>query len=77
MTPSAHASCIRAAGDTLAAVVFEPVVLGPPDARVARGAPGGDRRGSGALLIVDEIKTVGRLALGGGCERYGIRPDWW
>ena len=30
---------------------------------------------SGALLIVDEIKTVCRLAVGGGCERYGIRPD--
>ena len=29
----------------------------------------------GALLIVDEIKTVCRLAPGGGCERYGIRPD--
>jgi glutamate-1-semialdehyde 2,1-aminomutase len=29
----------------------------------------------GALLVVDEIKTVCRLAIGGGCERYGIRPD--
>ena len=29
----------------------------------------------GAVLIADEIKTVGRLAPGGGCERYGIRPD--
>ena len=30
---------------------------------------------AGALLVVDEIKTVCRLAVGGGCERYGIRPD--
>ena len=30
---------------------------------------------AGALLIADEIKTVGRLAVGGGCERYGLRPD--
>jgi glutamate-1-semialdehyde 2,1-aminomutase len=25
--------------------------------------------------VADEIKTVCRLAIGGGCERYGIRPD--
>ena len=36
----------------------------PPDPDVARRAAGGDRRGSGALLIADEIKTVGRLAIG-------------
>ena len=30
---------------------------------------------AGALLIVDEIKTVCRLAPGGGSERFGIRPD--
>ena len=30
---------------------------------------------SGALLVIDEIKTVCRLAVGGACERYGIRPD--
>jgi glutamate-1-semialdehyde aminotransferase len=29
----------------------------------------------GALLVVDEIKTVCRLAVGGACERYRIRPD--
>lgn len=29
----------------------------------------------GALLVIDEIKTVCRLAIGGACERYGIRPD--
>jgi glutamate-1-semialdehyde aminotransferase len=29
----------------------------------------------GALLVVDEIKTVCRLAVGGASERYGIRPD--
>jgi glutamate-1-semialdehyde 2,1-aminomutase len=29
----------------------------------------------GAALIVDEIKTVCRLAMGGASERYGIRPD--
>ena len=29
----------------------------------------------GAVLIADEIKTIGRLAVGGGCERFGVRPD--
>jgi glutamate-1-semialdehyde 2,1-aminomutase len=29
----------------------------------------------GAVLVVDEIKTVGRLAVGGATERYGLRPD--
>ncbi|HKH83628.1 MAG TPA: aminotransferase class III-fold pyridoxal phosphate-dependent enzyme [Gemmatimonadales bacterium] len=65
---------IRAAGDSLAAVVFEPVILGPPDAEwlsVLREET--DR--VGALLVIDEIKTVCRLAVGGACERYGIRPD--
>jgi glutamate-1-semialdehyde aminotransferase len=30
---------------------------------------------AGALLVVDEIKTVCRLAVGGGTERFGIAPD--
>jgi len=30
---------------------------------------------AGAILIADEIKTIGRLAMGGGCERYDVRPD--
>jgi len=65
---------IRAAGDTLAAVVFEPVILAPPDPEwllVLRE----ETARAGALLVADEIKTVGRLAIGGACERYGVRPD--
>jgi glutamate-1-semialdehyde 2,1-aminomutase len=65
---------IRSAGDRLAAVVFEPVVLAEPDQawlRVLRE----ETAEAGALLIVDEIKTICRLAVGGACERYGIRPD--
>ncbi len=65
---------IRAAGDDLAAVVFEPVVLGEPDNEwLAVLREETDR--VGALLVVDEIKTVCRIAVGGACERYGIRPD--
>ena len=65
---------IRAAGDRLAAVVFEPVILDPPNPEWIAVLREETAR-IGALLIVDEIKTVCRLAVGGGCERYGIRPD--
>jgi glutamate-1-semialdehyde 2,1-aminomutase len=65
---------IRAAGDRLAAVVFEPVILAPPDPAWLAVLREETSR-VGALLVVDEIKTVCRLAIGGGCERYGIRPD--
>ena len=72
--PAATRERIRAAGDRLAAVVLEPVILRAPDPEwlaVVREETGR----VGALLVVDEIKTVCRLAVGGGCERYGIRPD--
>jgi len=64
---------IRAAGDALAAVVFEPVILAPPDPEWLAVLRDETAR-LGAILIADEIKTVGRLAVGGACERYGIRP---
>ncbi|HEX9187489.1 MAG TPA: aminotransferase class III-fold pyridoxal phosphate-dependent enzyme, partial [Vicinamibacteria bacterium] len=66
--------CIREAGDSLAAVVFEPVILEPPTPEWL-GVLREETTRAGALLVVDEIKTVCRLAVGGGCERYGIRPD--
>jgi glutamate-1-semialdehyde aminotransferase len=65
---------IRAAGGNLAAVVFEPVIVEPPDPHwlaVLRE----ETLKTGALLVADEIKTACRLAIGGACERYGIRPD--
>jgi glutamate-1-semialdehyde 2,1-aminomutase len=65
---------IRSAGDRLAAVVFEPVIVTEPNAdwlRVLRE----ETARAGALLVVDEIKTVCRLAVGGASERYHIRPD--
>jgi glutamate-1-semialdehyde 2,1-aminomutase len=65
---------IRAAGERLAAVVFEPVVVrGPDPAWTAMLREETER--VGAVLVVDEIKTVCRLAVGGGTERYGLRPD--
>jgi glutamate-1-semialdehyde 2,1-aminomutase len=65
---------IRATGDRLAAVVFEPVVVYEPDAEWLEVLREETAR-CGALLVVDEIKTVCRLAVGGASERYHIRPD--
>ncbi len=65
---------IRQAGSTLAAVVFEPVILAPPDPEWLAVLREETTR-SGAILIADEIKAIGRLALGGGAERFGYRPD--
>lgn len=71
---TASRDLIRAAGDSLAAVVFEPVILREPDPEWLTVLREETER-VGALLVVDEIKTVCRLAVGGACERYGIRPD--
>lgn len=72
--PGRTRELIRAAGDRLAAVVFEPVILEPPSAEWVEVLREETLR-AGAILIADEIKTVCRLAVGGGCERFGIRPD--
>jgi glutamate-1-semialdehyde 2,1-aminomutase len=65
---------IRARAGRLAAVIVEPFILEPPRPEWIAVLEEETRR-AGAVLIVDEIKTVCRLALGGGCERFGIRPD--
>ncbi len=72
--PDRSRELIRAVGDRLAAVVFEPVILEPPRPEWLAVIREETTR-CGALLIADEIKTVCRLAIGGGCERYGIEPD--
>jgi len=72
--PERTRETIRRAGDTLAAVVFEPVILAPPDPAWLAVLREETER-TGAVLIADEIKTVGRLALGGACERFAVRPD--
>lgn len=74
--PFGSVESLRAAIDahSLAALVVEPVVDGPPDPlwvdAVNRGA-----RESGALLILDEIKSGIRLGIGGAARRYGFTPD--
>jgi glutamate-1-semialdehyde aminotransferase len=72
--PQAAREQIRRAGDHLAAVVFEPVILREPGAEWL-GVLREETRRVGALLVIDEIKTVCRLAVGGATERYGLDPD--
>ena len=65
---------IRSAGDGLAAVVFEPIILREPD-REWLAVLREETRRVGALLVIDEIKTACRLAVGGATERYSLDPD--
>ncbi len=65
---------IEAAGESLAALVVEPVIDGPPDQAWLEAIRDATRR-VGALLIVDEIKTAFRVAMGGVTERHGVSPD--
>jgi glutamate-1-semialdehyde 2,1-aminomutase len=69
---------LAARGPSIAAVILEPVVgnmgvLVPADGYL-EGVLAACRR-AGALLIVDEVMTGFRVAPGGACGRYGIRPD--
>lgn len=65
---------IRRAGDALAAVIVEPVIEAAP-AREWLQALRDETRRVGALLVFDEIKTAGRVALNGAAGRWGGDPD--
>jgi glutamate-1-semialdehyde 2,1-aminomutase len=65
---------IRSSWDQLAAVLFEPVILAEPTPEWL-GVLQEETRRCGAILVADEVKTGCRLAIGGGAERYGFRPD--
>lgn len=67
-------SLIRLSGNRLAAVVIEPVVETEPRPEWLATLREETRR-VGALLVIDEIKTGFRLALGGATERYRLEPD--
>jgi glutamate-1-semialdehyde 2,1-aminomutase len=68
----------RAHGNSIAAVIVEPVVgnMGcvPPKAGYLEMLREITAR-FGALLIFDEVMTGFRVAFGGAQQRYGIRPD--
>ncbi|HET8650595.1 MAG TPA: aminotransferase class III-fold pyridoxal phosphate-dependent enzyme [Gemmatimonadales bacterium] len=65
---------IRVAGDSLAAVVFEPVILAPPDREWLTVLRDESQR-VGAVLVADEIKTAGRLGLSGAAGQFGFQAD--
>jgi glutamate-1-semialdehyde 2,1-aminomutase len=64
--------------EEIAAVILEPVVGNAgcilPAAEFLEGLRALTRK-HGALLIVDEVMTGFRVALGGACELYGLDPD--
>jgi len=71
-------AAFRERGDKIAAVIVEPVVGNMGCVPPASGFLEALRRITeqhGALLIIDEVMTGFRLALGGAQERYGIKPD--
>ncbi len=64
--------------DSIAAVILEPIVGNAGCILPAEGFLSGLRaltRRRGALLIVDEVMTGFRVALGGACELYALDPD--
>jgi glutamate-1-semialdehyde 2,1-aminomutase len=72
--PQLTRELIRSTADQLAAVLFEPVIMAEPTPEWLAVLQEETRR-CGAVLVVDEVKTVCRLAIGGAAERYGFRPD--
>ncbi len=71
---AATRTLIRDAGDRLAAVVVEPLVVAEPT-REWLDVLRAETTRAGAVLVFDEIKTAFRLAIGGAAERYGVQPD--
>ena len=65
-------------GDRIAAVIVEPVAANMGVVPPADGFLEGLRkitRGSGSLLIFDEVITGFRLGMGGAQRKYGVTPD--
>lgn len=65
---------LRLRGATLAAVVIEPVIDGPPSLEWLETLRAETSR-AGVVLVFDEVKTGCRLAVGGAAERFGVHPD--
>jgi glutamate-1-semialdehyde 2,1-aminomutase len=71
-------NCFRKNRDEVAAVILEPIPM-----NIGVCMPEQDYlknvqdlcRSNGALMILDEVKTGVKLARGGACEYFGIKPD--
>jgi glutamate-1-semialdehyde 2,1-aminomutase len=64
--------------DEIAAVIVEPIMMNVGICMPQPGYLEGLRdltKRYGALLIFDEVKTGAKLARGGACEYFGIKPD--
>ena len=75
---SAVGAAFAAHRDAIAAVIIEPIVGNAGCIPPAPGYLNGLRTltaAHGALLIVDEVMTGFRVALGGACELYALDPD--
>ncbi|MGA2510851.1 MAG: aminotransferase class III-fold pyridoxal phosphate-dependent enzyme [Candidatus Acidiferrales bacterium] len=62
----------------IAAVILEPIMMNVGICMPQPGFLEGLRditNKNGALLIFDEVKTGAKLALGGACEYFGVKPD--
>ncbi len=70
--------CFDRHGEQIAAVIMEPVVgnMGcvPPEPGYLQGVKQITAK-HGSLLILDEVMTGFRVALGGAQELYGVKPD--
>lgn len=62
----------------VAAVIVEPIMMNiafcMPDEGYLQGLRALTTK-YGALFIMDEVKTGGKLAYGGACEYFGVKPD--
>jgi glutamate-1-semialdehyde 2,1-aminomutase len=62
----------------IAAIIVEPIMMNVgilmPDVGYHQGLRDITRRND-ALLIFDEVKTGAKLAYGGACEYFGVKPD--
>ncbi len=65
---------IRATGHRLACIIIEPVIGAEPDPEWLATLRAETLR-VGALWVIDEVKTVCRIAIGGATERYRLEPD--
>ena len=71
-------AALAAHPDSIAAVIVEPIVGNAGCILPERGYLAGLRKLTadyGALLIVDEVMTGFRVALGGACQLYSLDPD--
>lgn len=62
----------------IAALIVEPIMMNIAFCMPAEGYLQGLRELTskyGAMFIMDEVKTGGKLAYGGACEYFGVKPD--